>query len=259
MKTSRVTKRFVSRFALTAALLVLLTASIGYAHFQVILPSVVMSNGEAIALQLIFTHPMNQQHTLEMGTPQEFGVLANGAKTDMLKTLKEAKVNGKTAYTTYYKPKAPGDYAFYIVPEPYFEEAEDIYIQHICKVVVNAFGESEGWDAEVGLPVEIDPLVRPYGLWTGMLFRGVVKHKGKPVPGVEIEVEYWNEGGATKAPSEIAEVQVIKANAQGEFSFALPRAGWWGFAALGAGGELTHKGKPLSQDAVIWVHCEDAK
>ncbi len=49
----------------------------------------------------------------------------------------------------------------------------------------------------------------------------------------------------------------IKANVNGEFTFGIPRAGWWGFCALGAGPEDTYKGKELSQDAVIWVQARD--
>ncbi len=247
------------RSMLATVLMVAASCGVGYAHFLVIMPSATETDGEAVALEVLFTHPMNQKHTMEMAKPKEFGVFAQGKKTDLSGTLKAKKVNGKSAYGSSYKPKAPGDHIFYVVPAPYYEEAEDIYIQQCCKVVVNAFGESEGWDAMVGMPVEIEPLVRPYGLWTGMLFRGVVKNMGKPVPNVEIEVEYFNGDGKTKAPTESAEVQIIKTNADGEFSFALPKAGWWGFAALGAGGEQKHEGKELSLDAVMWVKCEDVK
>ena len=55
-------------------------------------------------------------------------------------------------------------------------------IIHYTKVVVNAMGAEEGWDTLVGFPVEIEPLVRPYGLWTGNAFRGIVKKHGEPVP-----------------------------------------------------------------------------
>ena len=34
---------------------------------------------------------------------------------------------------------------------------------------------------------------------------------------------------------------------------------WWGFAAVGAGGDLKYKGKELSLDAVIWVHAREMK
>ena len=48
-------------------------------------------------------------------------------------------------------------------------------------------------------------------------------------------------------------------DANGVFTYALPKAGWWGFAALGVGPDTKHDGKPLSQDAVIWVQAVDMK
>jgi len=35
----------------------------------------------------------------------------------------------------------------------------------------------------------------------------------------------------------------------------MPKAGWWGFAALGAGPDKEFEGRELSQDAVIWVQA----
>ncbi|MDY0220284.1 MAG: hypothetical protein RBR67_04025 [Desulfobacterium sp.] len=37
----------------------------------------------------------------------------------------------------------------------------------------------------------------------------------------------------------------------------IPKAGWWGFCPLGVGPIKEHKGKELSQDAVIWVNAQD--
>ena len=37
----------------------------------------------------------------------------------------------------------------------------------------------EGWDAEVGLNTEIVPLTKPYALYEGNLFQGVVKLDGE--------------------------------------------------------------------------------
>lgn len=104
-------------------------------------------------------------------------------------------------------------------------------------------------------------------MWTGNVFRGVVTCKGEPVPDAEIEVEYLNhdiEGNAfvKKArvePPHEALTMTIKADKNGVFTLGITRAGWWGFAALGAGGDLKHNGKDLSQDAVIWVQALDMK
>ena len=58
-----------------------------------------------------------------------------------------------------------GDNVFCLVPGPYYEAEEDIYIQQITKMVVNSAGFPTDWDAEVGLPTEIVPLDKPYALW----------------------------------------------------------------------------------------------
>ena len=44
-------------------------------------------------------------------------------------------------------------------------------------------------------------------------------------------------------------------DANGVFTFGIPRAGTWGFACLGAGPEREHEGKELSQDAVLWINA----
>jgi cobalt/nickel transport protein len=150
------------------------------------------------------------------------------------------------------------------------EKEEDIYIQQISKTVINTGGFPTDWDAEIGLPAEIVPLDKPYGLWTGNVFRGIVKSAGKPVPFAEIEVEYMNhqplsgknafaEKAEVEAPQDAFVTMTIKANANGEFSFGIPRAGWWGFCALGVGPVTEHNGKEMSQDAVIWVQARDMK
>jgi cobalt/nickel transport protein len=112
----------------------------------------------------------------------------------------------------------------------------------------------------IGLPVEIEPLVRPTGLWTGNLFRGVVRKDGKPVPFAEIEVEYVNDG-AIKPPNDAFVTQVIKADETGAFAYAMPRAGWWGFAALIEGDEPMKgpdgKSVPVELGALIWVKAVD--
>jgi len=62
-----------------------------------------------------------------------------------------------------------------------------------------------------------------------------------------------------RPPQDAFVTMTIKANKNGEFSFGIPRAGWWGFCALGVGPAIKHNGKELSQDAVIWVQARDMK
>ena len=98
------------------------------------------------------------------------------------------------------------------------------------------FGSGDGWDKLVGFPIEIEPLTRPYGLWTGNEFRGRVLKNGKPLPFADIEVE-WTNDGSVKPPADAFNTQVIKADAKGVFSYAMPRAAWWAFNALSEGPE----------------------
>ncbi|MEA3305331.1 MAG: DUF4198 domain-containing protein [Candidatus Omnitrophota bacterium] len=259
---------------LLLSLALVLTCSIPvFAHFQTIYTGEsALEKGKEINLKLIFTHPFEAGHTMDMGKPLEFGVVHKGKKKNLLDKLElilfKSLTNEGKAYEMNYKVRGMGDYVFYLVPEPYYEGSEDIYIQQITKTIVNVAGAPTDWDAEIGLPVEIVPLDKPYGLWAGNVFRGIVKAKGRPVPYCEIEVEYLNHDikgnkfskrAKVKAPQDSFVTLTIKANKDGEFTFGIPRAGWWGFAALGAGGDVTYKGKELSLDAVIWVQAVDMK
>ncbi|PLX39850.1 MAG: DUF4198 domain-containing protein, partial [Deltaproteobacteria bacterium] len=155
----------------------------------------------------------------------------------------------------------PGDQIFIVEPAPYWEPAEEAFIIHLTKVVVGALGLEVGWDEPAGAKVEILPLTRPYGLWTGNIFTGVVMKDGKPLPSAEVEVEYLNEDGITP-PSDSYITQVVKADEGGVFSYAMPREGWWGFAALVEGDKkLEHEGKmyPVEIGGVIWVRTRDMK
>jgi len=255
----------LKKIALTI-IAVVMFASFAWAHFQVLLPSadIVTEDGDKnVELQLIFTHPMANGPVMEMGKPARFGVLAGGKKTDLLASLQEKKIDGKTTYETTCQIKRPGDHIFYLEPAPYWEPAEEKMIVHYTKVVVNAFGEQDGWDQSVGFPVEIEPLTRPYGLWVGNVFRGIVRKNDQPVPFAEIEVEYYNVGKQVTPPSDPFVTQVVKADAGGVFCYAMPRAGWWSFAALvdGDGKMKNPAGEEVDVElgGLIWVKTVDMK
>lgn len=233
------------------------------AHFQELIPSteIVAEQAErSVELAITFTHPMERGPAMAMDRPARFGVIGPDGKADLSESLQPAEVDGKAAYTAAYEVGKPGDYIFFIEPAPYWEPAEGVMIVHYTKTVVDAFGAEEGWDTPVGFPVEIEPLVRPYGLWTGNLFSGVVRKGGEPVPFAEVEVE-WRNDGSVEPPAGPFVTQLIKADANGTFSYAMPRAGWWGFAALleGDAPMTSPDGEevPVEQGALIWVRARD--
>ncbi len=235
------------------------------AHFQILVPGSEFAGPDSrdVDLDILFTHPMEGGPVMEMGSPAAFGVLVAGARTDLLPTLEKRTLQGKTAYHAVYRVRRPGDHVFYLEPAPYWEPAERRMIIHYTKVVVDAFGEEEGWDALVGFPVEIRPLTRPYGLWTGNVFRGVVLKNGEPVPFAEVEIEFWNRDGSVTPPDDAFVTQVVRTDANGVFAYAMPRAGWWGFAALVDGDEPMKNPDGDDVDVelggLLWVRCRDMK
>ncbi len=238
------------------------------AHFGTLIPSDdIISQGDSreIGVDLKFLHPIEGNY-MEMAKPQKFGVFAKGKRHDLSSTMLPMKGHGLgqlgefTYWHANYKIKRPGDYTFYMEPKPYWEPAEDKYIIHYTKVCVGAFGLDDEWDVPLGLETEIVPLTRPYGLWTGNIFRGQVLVEGKPASAVKVEVEFLNEAvpkaARIRPPSDPYVTQVVKTDDQGIFTYAMPKAGWWGFAALhDANWQISHDGveKNVEIGAVFWV------
>lgn len=246
-------------------ILFILTPVIAFAHFMVVQPSAPMVLDRAkrnLTVDVRFAHPF-EQGLMDMATPKKFGVLVGGEKTDLLPTLMEVKKGNNRTYSTKYTLNRPGDFIFYVEPAPYWEPAEEKFIIHYTKALVHGFGLEEGWDDLVGFPIEIKPLTRPYGLWAGNVFQGQVLLYGNPVPFAEVEVAYDNKSQVAKNAEEPFHIQVIKADGRGVFTYAMPKEGWWGFAAL-AEAEEKMKGpdgkmKSVEIGGLIWVHASEFK
>jgi len=225
------------------------------AHFQVIMPdNDIVTNRKKQSINLVFMHPFEQTY-MNMEKPNYFGYFLDGKKVDLTNKLKNIDVQNHKAWTYSQKFKEIGDYQFFVDPKPYFEPSEAKFIRHITKVVIDAYSAGEGWDIPIGLKAEIIPLVRPYGLYKGNIFSGIVLYKGKPVPNATIEVEHYNPT-KLKAPTDMHITQVLKTDTNGVFHFVMPRSGWWGFAALIKDDvKIKKNGKnyPVELGALIWV------
>ncbi len=227
------------------------------AHFLQLIPSEdVLPEGGAVSLSLVFTHPFDGGPVMQMDRPARFGMLRDGQVVDLLGKLTEEKVADASTWTASVDLAEPGAALFYVEPQPYWEPAEGKMIVHYSKVLVDSWATGEGWDTDLGLPVEIRPLTRSTGIWAGNSFAGVVTKGGAPVPFAEVEVEFINDGSVV-APNDAFVTQVIRADANGTFSYAMPRAGWWGFAALLEGDVpmTSPEGTdvPVEEGALIWV------
>lgn len=270
----------LSKKLLISAFALCLSAS-AFAHFQLVYTEDSDISGKnSVPFELIFTHPGEgtEGHSMDIGKdengkimPMEsFFTVHKEMKTELKDKLVSSKFGPMGHQVQAYKftldrttgLKGGGDWGLVAVPAPYFEPSEGIYIQQVTKVFVNKDDLATDWDARIaeGYP-EIIPLNNPTNIWEGQVFRGkVVDPKGNGVANAEIEVEYINAdiknsmfNGKNK---EEKAAMVLRADEFGYFSFVPVHEGYWGFAALGAGGEKTHNGKELSQDAVLWIQAK---
>ena len=243
-------------------------SQLSYAHFQLLYTDTsIIEKAGPVPAKLIFWHPMHNGHAMDMQRPLEVSVIHRGQRTDLtadiLQTQFVGQHNTAVSWDVSIPVKRSGDYVIMVTPKPYYEASEDIYIQQITKAYLNRNQLPTDWDQVQGLKAEIRPLVKPYNVAVGTSFRGQVLSGDKPVPFAEIEVEYM------LAPPDMATGKVSSNNslelpggtmsllsdAHGVFSMAIPKAGYWGFAALGVGDDDHYQGKELSQDAVIWVQA----
>ncbi|PIE68788.1 MAG: ATP-dependent DNA ligase [Deltaproteobacteria bacterium] len=228
------------------------------AHFGMVIPShdVVEHKQDAkVHLQLSFAHPM-EATGMHLVKPKAFYVVKDGKQTNLKSYLTAAPLFNHKAWGVDYTISRPGLYQFVMEPVPYWEPVEDCFIIHYTKTYVSAFGEEEGWETPLGLKTEIVPLTRPFANYAGNLFQGQVLVDGKPVPNTTVEVEYYNKNKTYRAPNETFITQVVTTDANGVFSYAVPFAGWWGFAALNTASEkMDFQGTPKDVElgAVLWT------
>lgn len=233
------------------------------AHFAMVIPSdtmIMQGEPREVKVTLSFSHPF-QRKGMELEKPFQFGVVMARWKKSLRFLLERTIVMGHTGWTVEYRIARPGVYTFYMEQKPQWDEAEDRYFIHHAKTVISAFGYEKGWDKPLGLKTEIVPLTRPFGLYAGNVFQGIVMLHGKPVPYAQVEVEYYNKEGKAVAPTAYMITQIIKADSNGVFTYAVPKSGWWGFAALNTSEKMKYLGeeKDVELGAVLWVEFHDWK
>ena len=255
--------------------LVLLTGQNASAHFQMLhIDQFMRDKGGEVTVSMPFTHPSHGGPMMNMDEPFSLTMRHKGKTTDLNDNATKIEWQGvgnkATAYSAKAKLRGLGDYIFAFTPAPYLEESEDAYIQQFTKTVVNVGGLPTGWNESLLLDAEIVPDQQPYGVYAGGLFSGVVLAQGKPLAGIEVEVEFLNhEINETndgfkpepfvEYPRDNLNIMTIRTDKDGRFFFGIPHEGYWGFAALSVGKKVSYKGRDLSQDAVLWVQAHKLK
>lgn len=279
-KSPRCSKNF--RLSLAGFCLAGLFSLPAVAHFTVLYtPQSALQRPADIPFTLVFTHVYEGSPTMDMEKPRRFFYSRRqqygtpSSEVDLSQFLEPIEWQTEDGTASAWEAVIPrdtmrslGDYQVVVESEPYYDETDELYIQQFTKVMVNVGGVPGNWAETIGLPAEIQALNKPYANWAGGVFRGVVVSEGIPVPFTQVEVNYLNhpperdnrrfrEEPAYQAPHPAFESMIILTNEFGEFSFSMPKAGWWGFSALGVGPEREFDGEPLSQDAILWVQATD--
>ena len=275
------------RFLLTqlAILALLVTSQTGQAHTVVMhTENMAMMRPEGIRMPLVFTHATDGGPTMPLEI--ESFVLASGREffvqdTDLMDTLEpvqwlnkinedgsEHRVDAFIANIPRETIRSLGDHQFLLTTKPYFDENDQIYIQQFVKMILNVGGAQTNWYTTQGMPAEIHILKKPYANWVGETISGVVLSDGQPVPYARLEIDYLNyepdmdnlrfDSEPRIQPGHPSYKYIsIMTNADGEFHFGIPYAGWWALAALGVGPEGIKDGYYFSQDAILWIYAED--
>ena len=253
--------QILKRALLLTIVLQIAFPAITYAHFGTILAEdpILTSQRKKTDITFSFIHPFAQKG-MDLQRPEQVAVQYLGSKDsrEITSELKQIELLDHKAWKTVFKPQRPGVFCIYMNPAPYWEKSEDIYIKHITKTYIGAYGVDQGnWSEPMGLKTEIVPLTRPFGLYANNVFQGQVYYNGEIVPHAEIEVEYYNKNEQAEAANDYMVTQVIRADENGVFSYSPPKAGWWGFSALKeADYTIKRNGedKNVELGGVLWVN-----
>lgn len=232
---------------------------------QEILPSRdVVTGGDptAIAFDLNLTVRGEADAVVNPG-PADFGVFQDGRMVSLAGKVSKSEpetAGGVPRFTAGIDMAGGADQVFYATSAPVWDTTRGRIMRQYAKTVVAGHSaDMPGWDAILGLPIEIVPLTQPYGLRAGAVFRGVLLNDGMPVPFSRVDVVHVDapEDDMAWPPTDV----VVKTDANGTFAVSLPGDGWWAmrapFADVGAIDDPAGNKAPTERAAVFWLYANE--
>jgi cobalt/nickel transport protein len=236
------------------------------AHFHMLFPETGGKSGKKFDFVYRWGHPFEHE-MFDAARPDNVLVLDPDGKPIQVKLndLKEFKLENCTAYRIPVEipqgAKAGGDFLIAVTAPEIFDKDSAVILADTVKVILHV-DIQKGWDQVTGVPFELVPMTRPYGLEPGMVFQAQTLHKGKPLAGAVVEVERLNAKPPKESdlPPDEYRTRVVKTDPNGVLTCTLTDPGWWCITAYRDGGKAKHDGKmyPLQERTTLWVHV-DAK
>ena len=257
----------MKKFIIPAMIAIMAIAAAAEAHYHVIVPHDYSQwkarKSEKVPMNLIWGH--GYEHIwFDIEKPLSFEVIKpGGERSDLMKSISGTMIKSvtgekKKAYKFEYKPTERGDHIFVLDAGWQWDEEDSAWLKDYARAVLHVQAESD-WGREVGLPLEVVPLSRPYGVVKGDALSFQVLHDGDPVSGIRVEREIYNQ--LTPSPDSLPGEEFIAYSAvtgpDGTVAFSFPTSGWHGITAImetektrDAGG---HQGKIIER-STMWVY-----
>jgi cobalt/nickel transport protein len=248
-----------------ALIVVVFLPSPALAHFNMLLPETAsVKRGEPVTLIYQWGHPFEHQ-LFDAPAPQSvFMIGPDGKKTELTTALKPfSQPAGDQKKVTFYRlpftPQERGDYRFILNTPAIWMEEDQEFLEDTVKVVLHVQAQ-QGWDAAAGLPLEVTPLTRPYGLQPGMVFQAQVTRDTKPLAGALVEIERYNPVAPKKLPPDEHITRTARTDPNGIVTATLTEPGWWCLTAQHDNGQRSREGKnyPVRRRCTLWVFVDGA-
>ncbi|MGD2174267.1 MAG: DUF4198 domain-containing protein [Candidatus Brocadiaceae bacterium] len=225
--------------------------------------------GQRVSWQYFWGHPY-ELIIFDAREPNVRAVTPDGGTVQLTPEPTEVRdpATGSTrrAFTFSYTPEALGDTWIVLEAPPLPIEEEGEAVKDYVKQCVHVMAE-RGWDEPVGLPVEMVPLTRPYGLEEGFAFTARALLNGEPLPDAAVEIEKFNgfyvdeemlptdQFGTEDVPMI---TRAAKTDAGGYVTATLDEPGWWVISVSAESGTVSLEGEtyPRVLRGCLWVHVE---
>jgi cobalt/nickel transport protein len=256
-----------SRMALGAVAL-LASSPLVRAHYHILtLDKPSIAKDETVTCTLRFGHPFENQMFAAQKPTHVSVRMPDGTTADLLAKLqrKESTTpDGKPIVSFEWKftPTQRGDHIFSVQTAPVWMGEENVFLHDTVKVTLHVQTQV-GWESAAGLPFELAPLTRPYGLRAGMVFQALVQSADgddvRLLPRTLVEIERLNPSPPKELPPDEHITRTVRSDPKGVATSTLTEPGWWAMTAVRDGGLRDRAGRayPVVERSTLWVFVDD--